>query len=131
MGNILRMLGSSHNGCRPNSTKILFSHDAKFGVTDKIQHPLIKEGQCLSCHSSYDEERHKEALKPVDVTCVRCHEQEKLGRSHPIGPGIIDPNTQEAMTCVSTCHNPHQSEFKNLLSYRNSMDLCLGCHKDF
>lgn len=97
----------------------------------KFLHPLVKDGKCKSCHISYDETAHVEKDRPVLAVCLSCHSEEKLGRSHPVGEGIIDPNTKETMTCVSTCHIMHGSDYKYQLPFKNNMELCLSCHKEF
>jgi predicted CXXCH cytochrome family protein len=35
------------------------------------------------------------------------------------------------MSCVSTCHLPHGSDYKYELPFKNNMELCLSCHPDF
>lgn len=106
-------------------------HSSEWGAKSQFQHPLIKEGKCKSCHSTYDEAVHLESEKPVLETCQGCHTGEILGRSHPVGGGVVDPNTGETMTCVSTCHLPHGSDYEHQLPYPNGQELCLSCHKDF
>ena len=106
-------------------------HDKVFGSIKEFAHPLFKEGKCKSCHSSYDTITHAEAVKPGIDTCLGCHPEEKLGRTHPVGDGVIDPNTNDIMTCVSSCHLPHSSDYRYQLPFSNNMELCLSCHKDF
>lgn len=106
-------------------------HNHGLNFDKKFLHPLVKERKCRFCHNSYDESTHKEAAAPVLDVCMECHTQDKLGRSHPVGQGIIDPNTNNDMTCVSTCHLMHGSEYKYQLPVKNNMELCLGCHKEF
>jgi len=103
-------------------------HTDDFGPTGQVQHPLIKEKKCMACHNSYDISTHQEFEKPVLDACTRCHDEGNMGRSHPVGYGIIDPNTNDEMTCVSTCHTPHGSRFKFQLPFKNNMDLCISCH---
>ncbi len=105
-------------------------HAEIFSLMKSFPHPLIKEGKCKSCHSSYDEATHTEEIKPNFDTCLGCHPEEALGRSHPVGDGIIDPNTNDTMTCVSSCHLPHSSDYRYQLPFVNNMDLCLSCHED-
>ena len=109
----------------------LSCHGEPWGINQKFQHPLIKEGKCRSCHNTYDEAAHQEREKPVLETCLECHREGELGRSHPVGGGVIDPNTQDTLTCVSTCHSPHGADYEHQLAYKNVQDLCLSCHRDF
>jgi len=90
---------------------------------EKLPHPLVRESKCNSCHDGL--------AKPTIQTCEKCHTKYKLGRSHPVGSGITDPNTNQTMTCTSTCHKPHGTGYKYQLPYKNNMELCLSCHKDF
>ena len=113
-----------------DAVRCLRCHPNERGVQRLHQHPLIKEGQCKSCHSSYDEEMHQEREHPVLEVCLECH-RDQLGRSHPVGGGIMDPNTSETMTCVSTCHRPHGTEYPHELPYANGKDLCLSCHPNY
>lgn len=109
----------------------LSCHSKDVDLSKKSLHPLVKEKKCRACHVSYDNGLHKEGDEPVFSACINCHSEEKLGRSHPVGEGIIDPNTKDTMTCVSSCHIPHGSDYKYQLAFKNNMELCLSCHKDF
>jgi predicted CXXCH cytochrome family protein len=110
----------------------LTCHDREsLGLNKKFVHPLVRKIECSSCHREYNKDEHFETNKPVLDICVNCHTNEELGRSHPVGNGIIDPNTQDVMSCVSSCHLPHGSDYKYQLPFRNNMELCLSCHKDF
>jgi predicted CXXCH cytochrome family protein len=106
-------------------------HQAPVETVKAFRHPLIKEGRCTACHSTYDMLMHRETNPPALDICLQCHTDDKLGRSHPVGEGIIDPKTGETMTCVSACHSLHGADYKYLLPYENNMHLCLSCHKDF
>jgi predicted CXXCH cytochrome family protein len=96
-----------------------------------FQHSFVRQGECRVCHTDYDQETHREQNKPGYENCLDCHPLNTLGRSHPVGNGVIDPNTNETMTCVSSCHLPHGSDFPHQTPYRNNMELCKSCHKDF
>lgn len=127
---LVAVLGSVGEESR-EADSCLKCHSNQWGPTLKFQHPLIKEGKCKSCHSTYDEAVHQEAVRPVLETCQECHSSEKLGRSHPVGGGVIDPQTGDSMTCVSACHTPHGSDYEHQLPVPNAQDLCLGCHEGF
>lgn len=114
-----------------DSDACLKCHADYLKLDKKFIHPLIKDGKCKQCHISYDMDGHKEQNPPVLDVCLSCHTQEKLGRSHPAGDGIIDPNTNSLMTCVSSCHLIHGSDYKYMLPFKNNMELCLSCHKEF
>lgn len=109
----------------------LSCHSNAAGLDKKFLHPLVSEKKCRACHISYDAALHKEAEAPVLDTCLSCHGEQKLGRSHPVGGNIIDPNTNTMMTCVSSCHLKHGSDYKYQVPFKNNMELCLSCHKEF
>lgn len=114
-----------------NANNCLSCHNQQISLTQRFPHPFIKEERCTACHTSYDESMHKEIIKPTLDICITCHSQEKLGRSHPVGEGIRDPNTESTMTCVSSCHLMHSSDYRYQTPFKNNMDLCLSCHKEF
>lgn len=127
---ILFLVSTGKSQVKGQVDDCLQCHDKAWGITAQSQHPLIKEGKCRDCHQTYDTAEHRESIRPVDELCMECHTPEKMGRSHPIGAGVIDPNTAEAMTCVSTCHRPHGSDYPKQVPFKNNMDLCFNCHKD-
>jgi predicted CXXCH cytochrome family protein len=61
--------------------------------------------------------------------CQSCHINIKKGRSHPMGENIRDPLKKRPLTCASTCHNVHRSDFPNLISWEHRV-LCTKCHTD-
>ncbi len=83
------------------------------------------------CHIEYDIETHQDSGDVTFDVCVECHNDENLGRSHSVGPGVLDPNTGGTMTCTSSCHFPHGSDNKFHLSFRDKADLCRSCHAEF
>ena len=126
---ILFIVSAGKSQVKGQADDCLQCHDRAWGITSQSQHPLIKEGKCRDCHQTYDTVKHRESIPPIADLCVNCHTPEKMGRSHPIGKGIIDPKTGEEMTCVS-CHRPHGTDYKYQIPFKNNMDLCLNCHQD-
>jgi predicted CXXCH cytochrome family protein len=118
---IFQPSGCFDNGCHSD-----------FNVNDPVSsHAPFANGECQLCHS--DDPHHR----PIDETsnaeialCTSCHSLESLGNSHPIGSGVIDPNTGKALSCV-TCHSPHYSNHSHQLILDGSGELCVHCHKEF
>jgi predicted CXXCH cytochrome family protein len=69
---------------------------------------------CLSCHPGYTERTRQKGSS-------KCY-------LHPVGPPWVDVNTNKLLTCSSTCHNPHGTAYRKLLTGGDG--LCLQCHKD-
>ncbi len=87
-----------------------------------------KVNKCTYCHLYHSSERSKFLLAdPVRLCTQPCHSEAELSQNHPVGFGVIDPNTQSSLTCTSSCHAPHGSNFKGLLK-TNSRNLCFSCH---
>ncbi len=59
--------------------------------------------------------------------CSSCHEGAHRS-SHPVGPEVIDPRTEQMVTCLS-CHQLHAAPFKQYLPLDPGRDLCILCHK--
>jgi len=94
-------------------------------------HQPVERGECTSCHRPHrSPNKHLLSQEGMDL-CYSCHADARLGRSHPVGPGIIDPKIGEMMTCTSSCHYPHQSRYEYLLQMEGGRSLCLSCHEDF
>jgi predicted CXXCH cytochrome family protein len=92
--------------------------------------PYVDE-QCLDCHVSFHTESTQRLYTQSDIElCYRCHPLATLGNTHPVGEGIIDPNTNQMMTCTSTCHYSHTAPYPYLLSLSASGELCVSCHQE-
>ena len=104
-------------------------HNEPRFTSAKHLHPLTKRGQCEACHSAHrSNQPHVLVTNPLTL-CRSCHSDRDRGRSHPIGPGIKDPNTRGMMTCTSTCHEAHGSRYDKLLTMPQRK-LCRHCHND-
>ncbi len=96
--------------------------------------PFIQE-DCSRCHKFHGDNPRKGNLKKnfsqadIDL-CYSCHPNDKLGLSHPVGGNMRDPNTGYLMTCTSTCHDPHGSDYRFILRQEGGKNLCISCHKE-
>jgi predicted CXXCH cytochrome family protein len=103
--------------------------DVRDHMTGSVSiHPVKAEGgRCTICHEPHASDRPR--LFPADTIdmCKKCHTKHaQFG--HPYGPGVIDPRTNQIVTCLS-CHGPHgtQEPFTLLKSARRA--LCIQCHR--
>jgi len=101
-------------------------HQDKYGGTYKYMHS--NSPQCLSCHSTHTSGNPDLLLASPVILCQEpCHTN--LGRSHPVGNNLINPDSQQVMnlTCTNYCHDAHGSNYKNILK-TNARELCFSCH---
>ena len=93
--------------------------------------PYVDE-KCLDCHVAYHTEETQRLYTQSDIDlCYGCHPFAGLGNTHPVGEGVIDPNTDQMMTCTSTCHLSHTAPYPCLLSLSPQGELCVSCHQEF
>lgn len=106
------------SGCHPDVMKKL---DATYAHKPAVQ------GDCIKCHKPHSSTEDLLLTNESIALCESCHEQQ-VTFTHPVGEGIIDPNTRGVVTCVS-CHDAHGDEHKGILLADRGRDLCLRCHK--
>ncbi len=108
--------------------------------TKKFMHGPTAAGECATCHNPHaSDEAYFLRLETGDL-CVACHE-EVASRPHVISgfSGVQghpvrrspDPfNPGRDFTCAS-CHNPHASDYSDLLRSDNSSmsRFCQTCHR--
>ncbi|MBI5839782.1 MAG: hypothetical protein HZB19_06740 [Chloroflexi bacterium] len=110
------------SGCHAN----LRSNDGRY-----IHEPYQQE-KCLDCHVIFHQPETQRLYAQSDIDlCYGCHLLDSLGNTHPVGEGVIDPNTGQMMTCTSTCHLSHTAPYPFLLSLRPDGELCVSCHEEF
>jgi predicted CXXCH cytochrome family protein len=95
------------------------------------KHAPIRDGNCTACHDPHSSDNVlmlKEAS--INEGCGKCHDWQRHS-THPIGDQIKDPrNRNLRLNCLS-CHRAHGTEYKNMLPYPTTTDLCTKCHEDF
>ncbi len=91
------------------------------------KHPDIRE--CNGCHEPHGSS-HLAMLRGDGIeVCVRCHEDQ--GKfTHPVGPGVLDRQTGQVVTCVS-CHNPMGTQYGYQLVRDGKKALCVVCHRAY
>jgi predicted CXXCH cytochrome family protein len=95
------------------------------------KHEPIKEGVCTSCHDPHASNNillFKQSS--VIEVCASCHDWQKHS-THPIGEKIRDKrNKNLSLQCLS-CHRSHGTEFKGMLPFQSTSELCIQCHAEF
>ncbi len=105
--------------------------ELKSGDREYKHKPYVDE-QCLDCHTIFHSEETQLRYTQSDIDlCYSCHPQAGLGTTHPVGEGVIDPNTGQMMTCTSTCHQSHSAPYPYLLTLSGTGALCVSCHTEF
>ncbi len=91
-------------------------------IAKAVKHPGIETSDgCTNCHASHVGFG-KELMKKDGVQqCLSCHNGKEFTGTEKHAPAFED---------CSTCHDPHSSDNKKLLSDADIMGTCLTCHDD-
>lgn len=82
---------------------------------------------CTECHDPHGSENDRYLRTLAIELCVDCHETAHKV-THPVGPDVIDPRTEQSVTCLS-CHQLHGANFEKYIPLDPTRDLCLQCHR--
>jgi predicted CXXCH cytochrome family protein len=95
------------------------------------KHEPIAQGDCVTCHDPHASENPMLFAKATPTeTCGQCHDYTKHA-THPIGEKAVDPrNKNMNVECVS-CHRAHGTEYKRLMPFAVTADLCTKCHEKY
>ncbi|MDA8418848.1 MAG: cytochrome c3 family protein [Desulfobacteraceae bacterium] len=99
----------------------------------KVVHPIIKKAGCTACHDSHGSPNPKQLIKPLYELCISCHKKlAKRRNNHPVAghPTYIKAavaGAKDKINCVS-CHNPHASDYPEMLPAGELMQVCTHCH---
>ena len=94
-------------------------------------HNPVRDGDCAKCHDPHGGTAPL-LLKKADTIelCGTCHDWQKHS-THPVGAKYKDPrNPNLTLQCLS-CHRAHGTEYKHLMPYPATTDLCTKCHEKF
>src|SRR6266568_540324 len=94
------------------------------------KHKPITDGQCQKCHDPHGSPQAL-MLKGADRIdlCGTCHDWQKHS-THPIGAKFKDPrNPNLTLECLS-CHRAHGTEYKHMMPYATTTDMCTKCHQN-
>jgi predicted CXXCH cytochrome family protein len=113
-------------------------HD-KAVFTKPGTHAPVVAGKCLACHLPHSSEYSYLLDNPMSRLCDKCHEGKSSGKHILAGYGLGDHHPTQGsnnpahpgqeLSCTS-CHSPHSSIKKSLLSNETQGpdNFCLMCH---
>jgi len=116
---MLNLCGSCHDDTIKRQEKSVTKHEP------------IKLGACTACHEPHASNNillFKEATV-IDV-CASCHDWQKHS-THPIGEKVIDKRNKNLTVQCLSCHRSHGTEFKSMIPFQATSELCIQCHIDF
>jgi predicted CXXCH cytochrome family protein len=95
------------------------------------KHAPVRDGNCTACHDPHGSEIPLH-FKNADIVelCGTCHDWLKHS-SHPMGPKLVDPRNRNLTVQCLSCHRAHGTEYKKLMPYPTTSELCTKCHEKF
>ncbi len=138
---------SCHNPHASKNEKLLtadtlglcFNCHDKTAFTKPGTHAPVVTGKCMACHLPHSADFSYLLNNPLGRLCDKCHEGKASGRHilagyglgdrHPTQGSINPAHPGKELSCTS-CHSPHSSIRKSLLSGESSGpdNFCLICH---
>lgn len=103
-------------------------HGDKQAVYETSKHTAA---DCVGCHTPHGSAYRPMLLANQPDLCLRCHSKYEGSNSHPVRPEYYDVHAKKGLTCTSSCHNPHGTQYKFMIrTYNFNRDsMCLQCHK--
>lgn len=87
-----------------------------------VVHPALEDEKgCSACHGPHVGFGKGLQKKDGVQQCLTCHNSKEFTGANRHKPAFED---------CGTCHDPHSSDYKKLLSTPDMMELCLTCHED-
>jgi predicted CXXCH cytochrome family protein len=93
---------------------------------------------CWRCHTPHGSDWGPLLKGPQPEVCFPCHAKRDFDditggndrNKHPVRPVFWDVNAKKALSCTSSCHDPHGTEFYFMLRYYQypKDGNCLICH---
>ena len=86
---------------------------------------------CVTCHTPHGSSYKPMLVKEQPGLCLQCHPSVSGSNKHPFRQKYYDIHAHKGLTCTSSCHNPHGTQYDHMLrNYNWAQDgLCLQCHK--
>ncbi len=118
---------------KENETCLQCHDNTGSDIRDKaVVHVPVAGGRCSNCHSPHASPNLYQLRKSVNETCYSCHNDKREG-SHPVVlhpvSGQRDPRSPDKELRCTSCHNPHASNNKALLTVPGGyFALCQSCH---
>jgi predicted CXXCH cytochrome family protein len=102
-----------------------FDHENSPDDVDMTTHTGTDCSECHLPHGANNSRYLKAGGGPE--LCTECHSREGH-TSHPVGEAVVDPRTEEAVTCLS-CHKLHGAGFEKYLPLDPGRELGIQCHR--
>ena len=87
---------------------------------------------CIDCHTPHGSTTLRSCGARNPDLCLGCHADDVDGDNrHPFRPTFYDVMAQDGLTCTSTCHEPHGTDYNYMLIglvLPAWTALCLQCH---
>jgi predicted CXXCH cytochrome family protein len=95
------------------------------------EHPPVKEGECSACHDPHGSDNPFFFIKPtIPDLCGTCHDWQKHS-THPVGEKFRDPRNKNLSVQCLSCHRSHGTEYKHLIPFSATTELCTQCHDQY
>lgn len=115
-------MGQLCGGCHADTMKSMQKNVSK--------HEPVADGRCTECHNPHSSNNLFLAKKAVDFDlCASCHDWSQHS-THPIGEKVRDPRNKNLSLGCGSCHHAHGTEFKKMLYYPTTTEMCLQCHEN-
>lgn len=91
---------------------------------------------CWGCHTPHGSDYGPLLKAPQPSVCFACHARVDFDdgaggyKNHPVRPVYYDVHEQTNLTCTTTCHDPHGTQYTFMLQHYNfpKDGNCLICH---
>jgi predicted CXXCH cytochrome family protein len=95
------------------------------------KHEPVMTGMCTSCHDPHSSNSQFITKEATTIElCGTCHDWMKHS-THPIGEKVRDPRNKNLTVQCLSCHRSHGTDFKNMLPFPSTSELCVECHEQF
>jgi len=94
---------------------------------NQIDYTARWRGACVNCHVAHGSDWGPLLANEELSLCWTCHPSYSGKTSHPVLRRTDFPRTGGRVTCSSNCHNPHGTQYRNMLT-KVPDGLCLRCH---
>lgn len=91
---------------------------------------------CWGCHMPHGSDYGPLLINQQPTVCFACHPRSGYDdaaggyKNHPVRPVYYDVHENRALTCTTTCHNPHGTQYTRMLQHYDAPfdGNCLICH---
>ena len=94
-----------------------------------LSHQPVREGSCTTCHLPHGADG-GQLLRQESIVdgCGACHDWLKHS-SHPMGAKYADLRNRNLPVDCLSCHRSHGTGYRYLMTFPNTTELCVQCHK--